>query len=307
MKLNFLFFFLCREAAELERLRQIEEELIKEKEMKKEGMRRRKEKFAAREKTEEELRGFSKLNMDNVAKGIVRAVHPKESASTGAGGLWTDDDLAELIRLVKKYPSGSASRWDTIGEAMNRSVTEVTFMAAKMKENGYRVPGHTDSVAENIMSEATKKVKTKPPVAAAESQTLTSDTIWSQEQQQLLELAIVKYPKTVSTDRWQKISNSVPGKTKEECLARYRYLVELVKAQQKTKASVVAVEEDIVECEQSEKDEEQFDVDTMCTVDAAERQPVVERKGKPKNKRKERKKRMDFSSSEEESDYDNTE
>lgn len=272
--------------------------------MKKEGIRRRKEKFAAREKTEEELRGFSKLNMDNVAKGIVRAVHPKESA-TGAGGFWSDDDLTELIRLVKKYPSGSAARWDTIGEAMNRSVTEVTFMAAKMKENGYRVPGHTDSVAENIIIDATKKVKPKRPPVAAEAHTLASDTIWSQEQQQLLELAIVKYPKTVLTDRWQKISNSVPGKTKEECLARYRYLVELVKAQ-RTKAndaSTDVCEADTIECAaETEKDDEQFDVDT-CTAEP-EAQPMVERKGKPKNKRRERKKRMDFSSSEEESDDD---
>lgn len=26
------------------------------------------------------------------------------------GGLWTDDDLDELIRLVKKFPQGSSKR-----------------------------------------------------------------------------------------------------------------------------------------------------------------------------------------------------
>lgn len=294
-----------REQAEQERLAKIEEDFVKEKELKKEGIRRRKEKFAAREKTEEELRGYSKLNMENVAKGLVTAVNPKEVSSAAAsGGFWSDDDLTELIRLVKKYPSGSAARWDTISQAMNRSVTEVTFMAAKMKENGYRVPGHmdTDSVAENIIIEATKnKIKTKRP--ANEAQLVLPETTWSQEQQKLLELAIVKYPKTIVSDRWLKIANTVPGKTKEECLVRYRYLVELVKIQ-KSKANRV---EEIVEREEIiEQDvcNENIIVEGDYTGEELNEPVVIERKGKPKNKRKERKKRMDFSSSEEESDRD---
>lgn len=78
-----------------------------------------------------------------------------------AGGLWTDEDLIEIVRLVKKYPGGTPSRWETIAEMMNRSVQEITFMAAKMKENGYRVPGQTDSVAETIVQdvEAKKVIK----------------------------------------------------------------------------------------------------------------------------------------------------
>lgn len=75
-----------------------------------------------------------------------------------SGGFWTDEDLTELVRLVKKYPGGTPARWEVIAEMMNRSVHEITFMAAKMKENGYRVPGQTDSVAESIVQDASKKV-----------------------------------------------------------------------------------------------------------------------------------------------------
>lgn len=49
-----------------------------------------------------------------------------------SGGLWTDDDILELIKLVKKYPSGTSERWDKIADAMNRTVTEVTHMAKKV-------------------------------------------------------------------------------------------------------------------------------------------------------------------------------
>lgn len=59
---------------------------------------------------------------------------------------------------MKKYPGGTPARWEVIAEMMNRSVHEITFMAAKMKENGYRVPGQTESVAESLVQDASKKV-----------------------------------------------------------------------------------------------------------------------------------------------------
>lgn len=42
-----------------------------------------------------------------------------------SGGLWTDDDLADLIKLVNKYPPGTAKRWEKVAAAMGRSVAEV--------------------------------------------------------------------------------------------------------------------------------------------------------------------------------------
>lgn len=119
-------------------------------------MRKRKEKFAAQEKTDEELQGFAKLKHIKNLESIQAA---KAKGSASSGGLWTDEDLTELIRLVKKYPGGTPTRWETIAESMNRSVTEITFMAAKMKEKGYRLPGQpavADSVAENIVQETIK-------------------------------------------------------------------------------------------------------------------------------------------------------
>lgn len=145
---------LDKEAMLVERQKELEEEYIREKEAKKEGIRKRKEKFAAQEKTDEELEGFAKLRQLKKLESI-KAAGAKNAL---AGGLWTDEDLIELVRLVKKYPGGTPARWDVIAEMMNRSVTEITFMAAKMKENGYRVPGQTDSVAELIVQDSQKKV-----------------------------------------------------------------------------------------------------------------------------------------------------
>lgn len=203
---------------------------------------------------------------------------------------------------------------------MNRSVQEVTFQAARLKESVYR---QSDSVAEAIIKEASKKVKkvdVKPTVADV------SDKLWTQEQQELLETALSKYPKTAVGDRWQKIANTVPGKTKEECLARYKYLAQKIIKEQKLKAEEAAKQKSMEESEKlkntdevkpipsTNSDEESSNNGTVLRqhnkgvlVNNEVLEESLERKsgGKPRNKRKERKKRMEYSSDEEEYDHDN--
>lgn len=53
-------------------------------------------------------------------------------------------------------------------------------------------------------------------------------TAWSQNQQKQLEIALQQFPKTVA-DRWTCIAQAVPDKTKEECILRYKFLVECVR------------------------------------------------------------------------------
>lgn len=137
-----------------------------------------------------------------------------------SGGLWTDDDLAELVRLVKKFPPGTAARWEKVANAMGRTVAEVTHMAKKVKEDGYRVT----SAGATTESEPQKPSKVKTRVAVE-----VDNQEWSQVQQKALEAALTKYPKGGNPDRWDKIAKCVPGKTKEECMLRYKQLVEMVK------------------------------------------------------------------------------
>ncbi|XP_067147881.1 dnaJ homolog subfamily C member 1 [Apteryx mantelli] len=61
-----------------------------------------------------------------------------------------------------------------------------------------------------------------------------SEELWTQNQQKLLEMALQQYPKGTS-DRWDKIAKCVPGKSKEECIARYKLLVELVQKKKMAK------------------------------------------------------------------------
>lgn len=77
-----------------------------------------------------------------------------------------------------------------------------------------------ESVEEVSAEEKPKKVKTR-------NENTISTAEWSQEQQKALEVALTKYPKGASVDRWEKIANCVEGKTKVFCyvfLELYRNL-----------------------------------------------------------------------------------
>ncbi|XP_061443121.1 dnaJ homolog subfamily C member 1 isoform X2 [Rhineura floridana] len=63
----------------------------------------------------------------------------------------------------------------------------------------------------------------------------SSEDLWTQNQQKLLELALQQYPKG-TVERWDKIAKYVPGKTKDECMTRYKLLVELVQKKKMTKS-----------------------------------------------------------------------
>mgnify|MGYP005993288587 CR=1 FL=1 len=55
---------------------------------------------------------------------------------------------------------------------------------------------------------------------------------WSPEEQKLLEAAMKKFT-AKEGDRWNKIAGELPGRSKQDCIARYKYLVEFFKRQKK--------------------------------------------------------------------------
>ncbi|XP_042370782.1 dnaJ homolog subfamily C member 1-like, partial [Plectropomus leopardus] len=59
--------------------------------------------------------------------------------------------------------------------------------------------------------------------------------IWTQNQQKLLELALQQFPRG-TTERWDRIAKIVPGKTKEDCMIRYKMLAELVQKKKQSKS-----------------------------------------------------------------------
>lgn len=66
-----------------------------------------------------------------------------------------------------------------------------------------------------------------------------AETPWTAAEQQLLEQALKTYP--VSTvERWERIAECVPNRSKKDCMKRYKELVEAVKAKKAAQAAASA-------------------------------------------------------------------
>nr|CAG4649602.1 EOG090X0BHG [Scapholeberis mucronata] len=218
------------EAEEQERLK---EELERDKEMKKYRRKR------------VPLPNYTGEPEETVLESVDEPSQKVESKpiSKLSSGPWTDDDLTDLAKYMKKYPVGTTERWEKIAEALNRSVTEVTHFARKLKDNAFR-PMESQEADGNLKEEERvekKKEKTRggknnillaEPTQAnygieGEEQAPGSGG-WTQKQQKSLETALACYTKGCA-ERWERIAKAVPGKTKEECMLRVKYLSELVK------------------------------------------------------------------------------
>jgi len=158
---------------------------------------------------------------------------PAVGWSTARSGPWLDEDLVELAKLVKKHPPGTPERWEVIAEALERTVAEVTKMARMIRDKPHMVPVSSAAqmttadglqVSDSVLEpQAPRKVKTR---AEAASGAAVED--WSQPQQRALELALAQFPKGAA-ERWERVAKVVPGKTKEECMLRFKFLAEQLK------------------------------------------------------------------------------
>merc|ERR1711994_498455 len=84
----------------------------------------------------------------------------------------------------------------------------------------------SDDEEEYVIPEEKSKKKTKGGKLGEVAE--DEDAVWSQEQQRSLEQALTQFPKG-SAERWDRIAGKVEGKSKEQCMARFKHLAEQVK------------------------------------------------------------------------------
>ena len=111
-----------------------------------------------------------------------------------------------------------------VGEQIDNS-TESEYSDEEVDEDGYLVLKPT-KVEEYVIPEEKKKKKTKGGKLGETEE--TEADVWSQEQQKSLETALSQFPKGTS-ERWDRIAGKVDGKTKEQCMLRFKFLAEQVK------------------------------------------------------------------------------
>ncbi|KAF7692818.1 dnaJ homolog subfamily C member 1 [Silurus meridionalis] len=165
--------------------------------------------------------------------GLVKFSELKSSVTVGKSAV--PDSLMtqrEEIGLLEE-PSQLDTPEDTESKTVRRRSKKSATGAAgtgpgeeKEKAKGRRQRDFDPTAVEEDSDEEKKQAKEKP---------VSSDEVWSQNQQRLLELALQQYPRGTA-ERWDRIAKVVPGKSKEECMIRYKLLAELVLKKKQAKS-----------------------------------------------------------------------
>ncbi|XP_016094314.1 dnaJ homolog subfamily C member 2 isoform X2 [Sinocyclocheilus grahami] len=170
-----------------------------------------------------------------------QAVRGAEHTSAGGGGLnnrgWNEEDLQLLIKAVNLFPAGTNARWEVIASYMNQHSSSGVKRTAKDVINKAKTlqkldPHQKDEINRKAFEKFKKEHSAVPPTAdnAVPSERFdavsaeSNSSPWTTEEQKLLEQALKTYP--VNTpERWEKISDAVPGRSKKDCMKRYKLLM----------------------------------------------------------------------------------
>ncbi|OBS71990.1 hypothetical protein A6R68_13434 [Neotoma lepida] len=187
------------------------------------------------------------------ADARMRQASKNSEKSTGGSGSgsknWSEDDLQLLIKAVNLFPAGTNSRWEVIANYMNihsssgikRTAKDVIGKAKSLQKLD---PHQKDDINKKAFDKFKKEHGVAPQADSAapserfEAGPCTDFIPWTTEEQKLLEQALKTYP--VNTpERWEKIAEAVPGRTKKDCMRRYKELVEMVKAKKAAQEQVL--------------------------------------------------------------------
>nr|CAD7394762.1 unnamed protein product [Timema cristinae] len=158
----------------------------------------------------------------------------------GKGNLapWSSEQLQLLIKAVNIYPAGTSQRWDVVANFINqhnasgnvtRSAKEVLAKAKNLKSSDYSKNVLKVAANEKAYDNFEKEHKSNVDIDATTSQRFDnpaeqqgfSTTPWTAKEQQLLEQALKTYPASTA-ERWDKIAECVPSRSKKDCIKRYK-------------------------------------------------------------------------------------
>merc|ERR1712059_111060 len=193
---------------------------------------------------------MNKLNnkMDDERKAESEMTGKSEGPVKSRTGVeWSTEDVQLLIKAVNLFPAGTNQRWDVCAEFINqhtktevvRGAKETLAKAKEMQSGNFAMSSLKDEVNklayENVQKEVLERASAESVASqrhAGESpaeQAGNNNSAWVPEEQKLLEQALKTFPSS-TPERWERISEAVPGRSKKDCMKRYKELAELVKA-----------------------------------------------------------------------------
>nr|CAH7728239.1 unnamed protein product [Callosobruchus chinensis] len=184
---------------------------------------------------------------------------------------WNEDNIQLLVKAVNLFPAGTNQRWDVVANFINQHGTfyensskfnaKLVLAKAKDLQNADFSKNNLKEVAAKQAFESFRKDKrnvlnvdesgiskkldneevnsVKKSISSSDVKP-KSEIPWTADEQQLLEQALKTYPASTA-ERWDRIAECIPNRTKKECMRRYKELVETVKAKKAAQAAVQQV------------------------------------------------------------------
>lgn len=179
-----------------------------------------------------------------------KTVKPETTVTaTNVSAEWCDDEIKLLVKGVKVIPVGTRDRWDVVANFIEehsrgkfkRTGKEVLTKTKEMQKMDPSVKEEANKKAfektvQNIKNEPVVQEKPSERYGSAGEQFLaeqgSNPSPWSVDEQKVLEQALKTYPASLA-DRWEKISECLPSRSKKDCIVRYKELVELIQAKKR--------------------------------------------------------------------------
>lgn len=173
-------------------------------------------------------------------------------AETQGQKAWPADDVQLLVKAVNLFPAGTANRWDVVAAFINQHTASgvqrnAKEVLAKAKNLQRLDPNMKVEANKKAYEQLEKKVK-KGEVAFKDESTPSerfdtpadlqgvNPSAWTAEEQRLLEQALKTYPANTA-DRWDRIADCIPNRSKKDCMRRYKELVEMVRIKKAAQAA----------------------------------------------------------------------
>ncbi|KAF4658782.1 DnaJ (Hsp40), sub C, member 2 [Perkinsus olseni] len=183
-----------------------------------------------------------KKSVKHVASAAKTNKHGKKPRGK-VGAPWSLDEVHMLAKGQQKYKVGYAGRWKAIAQFLqaagfdrtaNEVIAQTRLMATpeylknqKAEEKQEPASSKLENVAQETASSPPPPPPPSPPPAKVEATSSPED--WTAAQQKALEKGLATHHASLgANERWKRIADDVPGKTKKECVARFKYIRELV-------------------------------------------------------------------------------
>jgi DnaJ family protein C protein 2 len=153
-------------------------------------------------------------------------VSAPSATSSSSAVVWSEDDIQLITKAIAKFPGGTVDRWRKIATMMKNKYTEEEVLTMTKKLEGQPLSKASTATAGCGGSSPVPEGGAPPAPAIA---AVNSAEDWTAKQQKQLEAGLRQLKDYKEKDKFQKIAESVEGKTARQCFDRYKFLCALNK------------------------------------------------------------------------------